>query len=768
MWFCIAKPTNSDVRLPIHPSIHPSLAIAQASSGLVSFIMVDDPAVVSDGGVNGGDVGGKGKSTGVVNKGTGKGNEGKVVEKSGDGGSSKKGDVVSGNGSSGSGGSGDVKVGGKVVDDAGGNAKKVKKEFVIPDEPVKRYAEPSRDELRQKIDEQDAIIKAAIAKLDSTRGFYDERGKIREAGREEFQKARKLQTSMNDELRAKFERRKSLSAQISELRDNAGGSGGRSGGSGGGGRDNRDDLPPALRGCKNPEDVDAKIRDLEYQQATASLPIAEEKKLIADIAYLKHKGRAFIVDREKSFSAEKLARTRRITRRKELEEIRRAEDKQIDELKARFEKQRGVVDAIRQKQDKEIEALAAKFSDVDREAERKKIGEARKEIKNIRDAYSAELDKWHMNERIYREQQRIAKRKKWEAAQAEREARRLAYEAEMAQYPKPHPYQSEKDMCTNLITYLNGLIGIEQEKQTKILAPEKSKVPSLGKKALPAREIAPTNAMGKKIGKGGAGADGDLGQTFGSFVKKGKKGKKRGRRSEDAEKSTLAPAKTGTTADKSGSQVLPSHSMERFSAFTQLNIKPPLKRGEVSDAIEALKSKLAYFDSAPPPEEVEKNKMENKPKAAPKEEKKKIVQNAGNLTGSEYPLMNGGSTKTVDGTANGTQKETVGNEGAGGENAAPNTAAKRPSFADIMAGKAKAPAPAPVSTPEASGTGGEAPKSEAAPSAGASTAPASTAAEPEAEEVSAESKSSSTPTSAPTAASVMQSETTPVAAVAQK
>lgn len=463
----------------------------------------------------------------------------------------------------------------------------------IPETPVKCYPAPNKDELQKKVDEEDAKLQECFNRLTLAKSLYDQRLKIRDDSKPAFDAAKKEIVAINDECRQLFNERKTLSARLKELKD-ADIAARSSTGAGpvemsGAGRDGNE----ALKNVRSMEDLEARIDEMKYHLETQSVSIAEEKRIVAQISFLVNKGRDFIREREASVKNEHAAKEARVTTRRELEEARNALDKRIDEAKAKLEVQKKIADGIRAKQDEEVTKLRESTPEVDRDEERNKITEIKGKIRKLRDDYQSELDRWYLNERIHLEQQKIAKRKKHEAIQAEREARRKAWEAEQAQYPEPHPYQAEKDMCAGLTVYLQTLLGEPVEKPAINLRSSDKSSPSL-KSGDTTRVI---QAEGQAIGKSVANEDmfGDL--AFSDFVKKSNsktKGKK-GRR-----------ISTGLNGDNASSESisLKPHSIDYLTAFSRLDIKPPNKMSEVRPALEAVKAKEAFYDTAPAPEAI--------------------------------------------------------------------------------------------------------------------------------------------------------------------
>lgn len=470
---------------------------------------------------------------------------------------------------------------------------------IIPEAPVKRYPEPSKSDLQTRIEEKDKELQACFDKLNSSRQFFDERQKIREAGKPKFEAARKIFVDLNEKCRTLFEERKLITNALKALKEADIAARSASNSSGydipGAGKDGND----AIKGVRTIEELESRIEEFNYRLETQSVSIAEEKRIVAQIAFLNHGGREFICSRDQSFKDEKVAKEVRITNRKELEEARKAKDQEIDNAKARLEDSKKKVDDIRAKQDADIKNLQDSTSQVDRDAEKKKIGEIKGVIKEMREEFQVELDKWYLNERIHYEQQKIAKRKKYEAMQSEREARRKAWEEDQAQYPEPHPYQEEKDMCAGLTVYLQALLGESSDKPSLNLVPGKAEnAPSL-KTTANTREI---SASGTAIGKlSTATGDGFENLAFSGFVKKsGKSKNKKGRG-----RSNVA---SGSVAGSAEDTPLKPHPIDYITAFTKLDVKPPNKMNEVRAALEAVKAKLAYYETAPAPSEEEKAK----------------------------------------------------------------------------------------------------------------------------------------------------------------
>lgn len=561
----------------------------------------------------------------------------------------------------------------------------------IPETPVKKYPEPSREELNKKVNAIDAKIQECFDKLKASKGFYDQRQKIRDDGKPKVDAARADYVAKNEACRALIEEKKLLSTRLREIKDaDMAANAGRSSSNDGGSKENA-----ALRGCKTVEDVTNRIKELEEMQMSSTISIAEEKKLIAQINFLELKGKGIIESKDRAFKEEKASKDARIAERKDLDDRRKALDAKIDVAKAAADAQRLVLDKLRSGQDEEIKKLQESTSDIDRDAEKVKIGELKKEIRTLRDEFQVECDKWYLNERIAYEQQKIAKRKRWEAQQAEREEKRLAWEKEMAEYPIADPYQPEKDMCTALILHLQTLMGtspdttgiIKAESKTSSLLPTAGTKPTL-------RKSDGEDGAGREIARPGSQAVGKsvLNETdsfkddpYGCFAtqKSGSKKNRRGRKSgatvangSPAMNGATPIASTGDTTDEDAK--LKPFGIDYLTYFTNLDIKAPTKRSELKGALDEVLKKKEYFDNDPPEKKVE---TEQATRSAKNDRSTSISKTKAPQTLPEgvaaFPGLGG---TTADDGSTGPDVSAAGND-----------TSNRPSFSDIASGNAKAP-----------------------------------------------------------------------------
>ncbi|GAB0491217.1 hypothetical protein MMPV_002469 [Pyropia vietnamensis] len=470
------------------------------------------------------------------------------------------------------------------------------RELVIPDEPVKRYPEPAKAELDAKVEPLRAQVAEARTKLEAALTHSKARKALLESHEPTISAARKAHKGLQEALNAKFSAKKAITDQIAALRSQEQATR-RGGGSGGG-----SGMESCLRGLKTVEQVEQRIQDLEYRMHTESLSMAEEKKLISTIGFLRFKGRAALVAADAAS-----------VNRDELEASRKAQDVLINQLKAAVNEQKRVVDAAFAARNEEIAQLpgAPPQTGDPIAAQKKIIAEAQAAIDAAHKAHFAALNAWRDNERIFRIQEENRRRKKQAdliaARNAEREARRAEREAELAEYEPAHPYAAQLATCTRLIVHLAPMLdgpAATAEALASVAAEDKSTkaddAPTLG---LPGatrqglrvvKDSSTSVATGKKAGA--AAPPEDKYSAFGKagVGKKGRKGK--GRRGSDAAAPDAAAAATSA-----GSAKLPSQSMEIYAAFTAVEVEPPLVMSDVAPAIKALQEKLAYYQTAPPP-----------------------------------------------------------------------------------------------------------------------------------------------------------------------
>lgn len=215
------------------------------------------------------------------------------------------------------------------------------------------------------------------------------------------------------------------------------------------------------------------------------------------------------------------------------------------------------------------------------EEEVKVINTGYEEIKKLRADFDKRYKEYRETEKRYKEWERYKKNLKLEKIRAEKEAKRMEREKEMQEYAPPDPYDEEKSMCSSLLTYLQQL---DPSTSVGAVAEEPPAASEAAPKAV-GREIGGAGkAIGKKVG------DGNMEEGMYTAFAKGKKSKRGG-------------ASKGTVETDTKDKKLQRHSIDRFTAFHKLGIKPPTMLSEVSATFMEVKRKQEYYASAPPPKE---------------------------------------------------------------------------------------------------------------------------------------------------------------------
>lgn len=561
------------------------------------------------------------------------------------------------------------------------------RELVIPDEPVKRYPEPAKADLDGKLGPLRAQVAEARAKLDAALTHSKARKAVLEAHDAPIAAARTAHKGLQEALSAKFTAKKVVTDRIAALRTEeqttrrGGGSGGGSG------------IEASLRGLKTVEQVEQRIKDIEYRMHTESLPMAEEKKLIATISYLRHKGRAAVVAADAASVS-----------RDELEASRKAQDVLINQLKSAVNEQKGVVDAAYAARNAEIAELPGAPPQTGGPpqagdaiaAQKKLIAEAQSEMDAAHKAHYAALSAWRDNERIFRIQEDNRRRKKLAdlnaARNAEREARRAEREAELAEYEPAHPYAAQLATCTRLVVHLSPMLdspAATAEALASVAAEDKSAkagdAPTLGLPGATRQGLRVVKDSSATVVSGKNSTDAPPPEDkYSAFGKAGvgKKRKGKGRRPSDG-----AVPDAATAVAPAGNAKLPSQSMEIYAAFTSVEVEPPLFKEDVAPAVKALQDKLAYYKTAPPPTQ---RAPKHPPPSFGSSEKRGASKSAAaapapSADGDDQPpLVQGAPLPSVPTTMD----------------------ANKPSFSDIIRGRAAAAAAPSAASPTPAEAGG--------------------------------------------------------------
>ncbi|KAA8492598.1 hypothetical protein FVE85_8105 [Porphyridium purpureum] len=468
-----------------------------------------------------------------------------------------------------------------------------------------KVPKPSEEERDKACEAQKAIIQGCYDRINSVKESYEKRSQLSSGQKEAHSVEKKKLDELFTTLNAMIDEKKALTAQINDLKD-ADKAGPRAGGerkgdaAAGGAKASEMAL---MRGIKTSEELEARIRELEYKQSSQTMKITEEKKLVSDIAFLKHKGRVLIEDADKRRTQAMSDKEERRKKREELEQLRKSKDTEITEFQKHVQAQKEVLADLKAKQSAEQGAISGEIEQVDRDAERKAIKEAKEEIDRVWSEFKAKKNEWWEAEKLIRKQANLRRRVELEKTRAEREAKRLAREEELAKYGPPDPYLAEKTMIDNLVAFLCSLDPSLGSAMRSEAASEGAKAkpelrldgPKTGTGPAAPKSDTPKEIKGKRIGKRNEEED----TSSYTFLAAGSGGAKKKGSKSNKNKSSGAQGESSTSGSAEAADSKVSLSIEQFTAFQKVGVKAPSKRSELAQTLEALEGKKTFYDNAP-------------------------------------------------------------------------------------------------------------------------------------------------------------------------
>ncbi|KAF1331306.1 hypothetical protein FI667_g4522, partial [Globisporangium splendens] len=346
------------------------------------------------------------------------------------------------------------------------------------------------------------------------------------------------------------------------------------------------------------EEFDKEIASLRHQQETRSMTLVEEKRIIKEIEALQQQKLQV-----SKFSDEKGAVDKHNDSIKDIRAQQTAKNLEIDAVQEKLSAQKLVLDELyklneeENKQDK-FPVLANERTEI-----KKKLDEKFTALKELRNAFREENNKYYQNIRLVRFKKDLERKKEEEAKKAEYEAKLADYEKEMA---KIHPYQDEIDLSTALISFLENTFAKELKDE------------EAAKKEAAAASAAPVELDGLKPLQR---KDEDF-MSFGGGKKKGKK---------------TGPGK------KSKKEAKISFPLAQLDAFTSVGVVPPSTVGALSETLTAIKEKKEWFaaQTSRPKPVVEEAAAVPAEAASPKKAKKSSNKkfNAGDK--NAFPTLGG-------------------------------------------------------------------------------------------------------------------------------
>lgn len=222
-----------------------------------------------------------------------------------------------------------------------------------PPEPVKRIPAPDQKELDEKIQEQRALIKAAQEKLTILKAANEKLKMAKTAGKVELSETAKVKNELMTSMRARFEAKKKITELIKALRQEDSDASSSA---------PMKDLPRQLKGMKTVEQVEMRIKELEYRHNTDSLDLKEEKAIVSEIDFLRHDGLELMAKLEVAETNAKASKEERRKKRDELEGLRKVEDVEINRLQKLLDEQKKIYDTTRASQTSVFDSIKAEVS----------------------------------------------------------------------------------------------------------------------------------------------------------------------------------------------------------------------------------------------------------------------------------------------------------------------------------------------------------------------------------------------------------------------
>lgn len=332
------------------------------------------------------------------------------------------------------------------------------------------------------------------------------------------------------------------------------------------------------------EEFDREIASLRHQQETSSMSLVEEKRIIKEIEALQQQKLQVA-----KFATEKDAVDKQADSIKDIRALQAKKNLEIDAVQEKLTAQKLALDELYKLNEEENKADKFPVLADERTAIKKQLDDKFTALKELRNAFREENNKYYQNIRLVRFKKDLERKKEDEAKKAEYEAKLADYEKEMA---KIHPYQDEMDLAAALIAYLENAFAKELKEQKESAEKEtKAAVVELdGLKPLQRKE-----------------------EDFISFGGGKKKGKKTG-----------APKK-----GKKEAKV--SIALAQLDAFSSIGLVPPSTVSAISESLAAIKEKKAWFaeqTSRPKPAVVEEKAAA--PAAEAASSPKKSSKKAGN------------------------------------------------------------------------------------------------------------------------------------------
>jgi uncharacterized coiled-coil DUF342 family protein len=445
-----------------------------------------------------------------------------------------------------------------------------------PDKAVHEAAIAKIDAEIKKLQARTNVIRAEMDALKTGRGKYGEQIKAAKVVYSDLRAQKDNLIQQRNQITAKLK-------GVQDLKDST--------------IKNQRSLRSALK-FSSEEEFDKEIASLRHQQETRSMALVEEKRIIKEIEVLQQQKLQV-----SKFTDEKGAADKHSDNIKEIRALQAKKNLEIDAVQEKLSAQKLVLDELYRLNEEENKQDQFPVLANERTEIKKKLDEKFTSLKELRNAFREENNKYYQNIRLVRFKKDLERKKEEEAKKAEYEAKLADYEKEMA---KIHPYQEEMDLSDALVLYLENAFAKElkdEETAKKEAAASAAPVELDGLKPLQRKE-----------------------EDFMSFGGGKKKGKK------------VGPGK------KTKKEAKLSIALAQVDAFSSIGLVPPSTVGAISESLAAIKEKKAWFaaqTSRPKPATEEKAAAAPSDEAASPKKKKSSNKkfNAGDK--NAFPSLGG-------------------------------------------------------------------------------------------------------------------------------
>jgi len=424
---------------------------------------------------------------------------------------------------------------------------------------LKRVNKPDETAMKEKISVVEEKMGKLTEKLSSIKEQLDKNDSSRPDANSDLGKAKAAFNNAKSESRRLQQEKRNIYDQISAADEL---------------RQQQQDLVTRLRGelqVFSVDEIERKIKQLEYKQSTTSLTVKEDKAIMEEIKKLSA-GKPKI----QSFKEAQDSLTGIKEHHNTLYVSLKAKSSELTAAKEHEDKFKVTLDEVRAKEDAKKPDMPKLFKE--RDELRKQVTEHRDAIRKIQAEFNEERKAWFAFQKEDRDRKQKEYLERKAAKQAEWDAWKKLQEEEEA---KRDPWEEEKALCEQLIGWTEKKMPKKEEVVAEVKIDHLDGKTPLKKANLDDED--PFAGLGKKKGKN----------------------KKKG---------------VPTATDETAKSMKLKLSFEDMALWKKLDIEAPKEMSEMPTIMEALLAKKEWLKTAPPkPKKVK----EEKPKKEKKEGEKK-------------------------------------------------------------------------------------------------------------------------------------------------